>query len=216
MEAYIIHYTPLKDRKSHITSQLIREDIQPVFIEEFDRDVLTASDLQRFIKTGKLNLGSISLILKHIAAWKAISVREEPYGLIFEDDAILCPDFKGKLTHYLTQLPPEFDILMINGGCNLHIPKDMQMENKHVYMRGVDPTRWGGNGGTRCTDGYIISKKCAKKFVHIYESSPDNSISLPIDWWMNTLMRTCPTLVYWAEPSLVEQGTETGVFKQSY
>jgi glycosyl transferase family 25 len=216
MHAYIPHYTPLKERKTHILQEVAREGITPVLIEPFDRDVLTASDLQKFVKTRKLKLGSISLILKHLAAWRMIVEKNEPYGLVLEDDAILASGFQATLAKYMAQLPSDFDVLMLNEGCNLHIPSSMLKKDTFIYFRGVQPTSWGGNGGTRCTDGYILSNKCAKQFLMIYDSLPNDAIGLPIDWLMNSFMRLANSQVYWAEPSIVKQGTETGLFKQSY
>lgn len=213
MRAYVTHYTPLKERKEHITRELTREGLCPIFIEEYDRDVLTVADKRKF--ASELQMGRISLILKHIEAWRQIGSSNEPYGLIFEDDAVLCSDFLPKLRNYIEELPADFDVLMINSGCGLHIPEEMMVEGMHVYFRGVAYTPWGGDGGTRCTDAYLISKKCARKFIEIYDSLESGSIILAIDWWMNELMRKIGARVFWAEPSLVSQGTEIGLFKTS-
>ncbi len=212
----MIHYTPLRERKANILRQFEREGLIPHFIESFDREVLTEKDLEKFGVAPSFRMGSKSLILKMVETWRQISSGEKEFGLIIEDDAILAERFLETLTSYITEVPKDFDVLMINGGCNLHIPAHMQISGKHIYLRGVHPTSWGGNGGTRCTDGYIISKACAQRFVNMFDAAPPRSIHLPIDWWMNTLMRGINAKVYWAEPSIVFQGTETGLFKQSY
>jgi GR25 family glycosyltransferase involved in LPS biosynthesis len=214
MDAYVIHYTPLKERKEHITNELKREGLSSIFVEDYDREVLTASDTEKF-DISSVNLGKVSLILKHIEAWRQIVSSAQPYGLIFEDDAVLCSDFLPKLRNYIEELPADFDVLMINSGCDLHIPEEMLIEGIHVYLRGLSCTPWGGFGGTRCTDAYLISKECARKFLEIYDSLEAASINIALDWWMNDLMRKIGARVFWAEPSLVSQGTEIGLFKTS-
>jgi len=216
MEAYVVHYTPLRERKASILQQFEREDLTVQFIESFDREALSEKDLEKFGLSPSFRTGTKSLILKTIETWRRISAGDKAFGLIFEDDAILAENFKDKLVSYLEELPADFDVLMINGGCNLHIPVSAQIPGKHIYFRGVHPTVWGGNGGTRCTDGYIISKACAQRFVNIFDALPPRSIHLPLDWWMNELMRMIDAKVYWAEPSIVLQGTETGLFKTSH
>lgn len=216
MKFFVTHYTPLKERKNYIISQFNKHHIENFeFIENFDREILSENNTKKFDKS-KLKMGNISLILKHIDAWKRIIIENLSFGIILEDDAIFISDFNNILNQYINELPDDFDILMINCGCNLHIPFSMIESNKHIYFRGTMPTAWGGNGGTRCTDGYIISNECAKKFINLYNNLPDSSINLPIDWWMNTLLRNINAKVYWAEPELIKQGTETGLFKSSY
>jgi GR25 family glycosyltransferase involved in LPS biosynthesis len=216
MEAFVIHYTPLVDRKAHITQELTREGITPVFIEKYDREHLTETDIARFILSHKLRIGTVSLFLKQVEAWRRIASGSKEFGIIFEDDAVLTPGFVATLETYMKELPTDYDILMINEGCNFHIPAELIVADKHVYLRGVHPTTWGGNGGTRCLDGYVLSKKCASKFVEIFDSRTEKSISLEVDWWMNVVMRAISANVYWAEPSIVKQGSEVGLFKSSH
>jgi len=41
-------------------------------------------------------------------------------------------------------------------------------------------------------------------------------IKLPIDWWLNVAARYNNFKVYWAEPTIVTQGTQNGTFKTSH
>jgi glycosyl transferase, family 25 len=215
MDVYVMHYSPLKERKEHILKECERERINPIFITEYDRDVLTEKDISKFRLDHKFKLSHVSIILKHVCTWKKIVSDNIQYALILEDDAILASNFLKKLNLCLEQLPSDFDILMINEGCDLHIPASMLTEGKYVYERGLYPTLWGGDGATRCTDGYIISNKCALQLIDTYESLT-NKIDLPTDLWMNKLLRFIDAKAYWAEPTLMKQGTGTGLFQSSY
>lgn len=213
MNAYICHYTPLKERKENMIRECKEAGIDPIFIEEFDREKLTPENTARFDK--KLPISKVSLILKQVEAWKQIKECEQPWALILEDDALFCPDFLVQFNKYMEETPKYFDILMINYGCDLHIPEMRIEEGRNIYKRGVEPTEWGGNGGTRCTEAYVISRNCAGRFLDIYESLSNESIKKPLDFWMNDLMRESNSEVYWAEPCLVKQGSLLGVFDRS-
>jgi GR25 family glycosyltransferase involved in LPS biosynthesis len=212
MEAYIIHYTPLNDRKVHIQKECDHAGITPIYVEAHDREVLTDEQKAKF---EGLRLASVSLILKHVEAWRLIAKGTRPWGLIFEDDAILCDEFMTRFTEYMSETPEDFDVVMINEGCNMHIPSDYIEPDKHIYLRGTHVSIYCGNGGTRCLDGYVITKSCAEKFVSLFDNYP-TKITLTSDWLTNVFMREIDAVVYWAEPNLVSQGTETGLFANSY
>ena len=229
---YILHYTPLVKRKKHIEKEIKIYNYKPIFIETFNREELLLKDL-KFFDTDKLKLSMISLINKHIEAWKQISNYENndkdcnnKFGLIFEDDVILLDNFDDKLQNYIKQLPQDFDMLFIGDGCNLHIPESIIKhtinENNgnivNVFKKGNYPSKWGGDGATRCSDSYLISKNCCNKILELMKGYKDNKIiiNLPIDWLMNKFCRDLDLNVYWAEQTLTTQGTENGLFKSSH
>jgi len=219
---YILHYTPLVERKKHIINQIKKYNYKAKYIETFNREDLTIENLNLF-NTNKVKSSSISLIYKHIESWQQISNdNAHSFSLILEDDVILIDNFDEKLNEYIQQLPSNFDMLFIGDGCNLHIPdsiiKHTINENGgkivNIFKKTNYPTNWGGNGATRCTDSYLISKNCCNKILE-YIKGIKNKIELPIDWWMNTICRDLDLNVYWAEPTICSQGTESGVFTPS-
>lgn len=84
----------------------------------------------------------------------------------------------------------------------------------NVFKKGNYPTSWGGDGATRCTDSYIVSKKCSKKLLEYFYK--DSKINLPIDWYLNKIIRDLKLNIYWAEPTIVTQGTQNGTWNTSY
>jgi hypothetical protein len=208
MKTYIIHYTSLKDRRVHMERLLSDEWIleDPEFIVEADREALTAANLANF-GGNLLKSADKSVILKHIAAWKKI----ETISLIFEDDVMLAPNFSDTLSKYVSALPSDFDLLFIGSGCGLHIQKQYISSTENIYPKCLEPTSWGGDGATRCTDSYVISSKCAALFA----ADLARPITKPIDFYMNDLCRKYKCKVYWAEPTIVSQGSETGLFEVS-
>ena len=107
----------------------------------------------------------------------------------------------------------DYDLCFIGDGANLHIHKSMIEINKNIYLKSNYESSWSGDGATRCTDSYIISKKCANKILTYLEF---NKIDIwTSDFWLNHVCRILDLKVYWCEPTIVTQGTQNGLFKSS-
>jgi GR25 family glycosyltransferase involved in LPS biosynthesis len=156
----------------------------------------------------------LSLMLKHFWVYKEI-LEKYDYALILEDDAILSDNFSKKLDLYMKQLPEDYDMLFIGDGCNFHIESHRIVNNKYIYEKCLYPTSWGGDGASRCSDSYIISKKCCNKLCE-YLNNLNYKINLNSDWWLNIAARDNNFKVFWAEPTIVTQGTENGLFNSSH
>jgi GR25 family glycosyltransferase involved in LPS biosynthesis len=211
---YVIHYTPLKERKQFMLNEIDKHSLNYYFIEKYDREKLSDQDLKMF-NTYKLKLSEVSLTRKHIDAYRKIVNNNYKYSLILEDDVILDDNFGYKLEKGLTHLPDDYDMLFIGNGANLHIEPSIIKPNQLIYKKCREPTNWGGNGGTRCTDSYLISKKCAKKLINYISKLKEGSIQMPSDWWLNQVIRDLQLEIYWMEPTIVTQGTETGKYNSS-
>ena len=212
---YVIHYTPLKERKQFLLNEFNKHSLIYHFIEDYDRENLSDEDLKIF-DTNKVKLSMCSNIIKHIDAYRNIINNEYKYSLILEDDVILDNKFVDKLNKSLKQLPDDYDMLFIGNGCNLHIPLIKRRPDKFIYKKCREPTNWGGNGGTRCTDSYLVSKKGAKKLMSYISKLKEGAINMPSDWWLNQVIRDLKLEIYWMEPTIVTQGTQTGKYKTSH
>ena len=212
MKIFVLHYSKLVDRKKHILEQFNKQGIIDYeFIEKYDREDLQDCDMLLFDQCVKKSM--MSLMNKHFYVYKLISENYER-ALILEDDVILNDNFIDNLNNYITQLPEKFDMLFIGDGCNLHIEKHKLILNKNIYEKCLYPTSWGGDCASRCSDSYIITKNCANKLCE-YINNLEDKIKLPSDFWLNTAARDNDFKVYWAEPTIVTQGTQNGLFKTS-
>lgn len=211
MKIFVIHYKKLIDRKDFIINQFKKYNITDYEFIEIDRDELEGYDLSIFenIPNSYMAIG-----LSHMYAYNQIKDNYDE-ALIFEDDVILCDNFIDIFNNYLTQLPKDYDMLFIGDGCKLHIQKDNLISNKNIYKKCLYPTSWGGDGCTRCIDSYLVSKKCAIKICK-YINNIKYKINTTTDWWLNIVARDINLEIYWAEPTIVLQGTENGIFKTSY
>ena len=212
MRIFVIHYNKLINRKNNILTQFKKYNISDYEFIEIDRDELYTHNISMFQEN--YNNCQIAISLSHFYAYKQISDKYDN-GLIFEDDVVLSDNFTDILKKYMTQLPKNYDMLFIGDGCNLHIEQHKLIPNKNIYEKCLYPTKWGGGGATRCTDSYMISKNCANKLCE-YINNLEYKIKLPIDWWINVAARDNIFKVYWAEPTIVTQGTQNGLFTTSH
>lgn len=208
LKIFVLHYQKLVQRKEHIIAQF--EQHQITNYEFIDLE----EELHQHFKTAfhpSCSKSLVSLSSKHFHAYQEISEKYD-YALILEDDIILAPDFVALLEKYVNELPKDFDMLFIGDGCKLHIEKHKLIPNVNIYKKELYPTKWGGNGISRCSDSYIVSKSCATKLCSFLEIPS----TLPIDWWMNDAARKCNlTNVFWAEPTIVTQGSQNGLFSST-
>jgi GR25 family glycosyltransferase involved in LPS biosynthesis len=227
---FIIHYTPLGDRKKFMDEQMKKQGIEATYILEKDRDVLTEEELKIFdtkrAANGKfpLNLAECSVALKHFEAYKRIVEEGIDHALILEDDvSFLVDNFEEKMTEYFYQLPDDWDMFFVGCGWNLHIPQFVLDENpdRNVFLKGnkgtgkpeMEATGWPICGGsTRCLDAYMITNSCAQKIVNIVDRyyKGTGKIARPVDIWLNQQIEHNNYNVYWGEPNLLRQGSERG------
>jgi len=216
MKIFVLHYTKLTSRKQHIIQEFKKHGITDYeFIEKFDKDAITDDECSEFSRDYiTKRRAELSLHLKHLYLYRLMVRENYDEVLVFEDDVILSTGFVEILARYMTQLPKDYDMLFIGDGCNLHIPQSMRTPNQYIYEKCLHETAWGGNGAAKCTDSYIISKKCAKKICD-YVAGLTKKIDLPVDWWLNEVARDLTLKVYWAEPTIVTQGSQNGKFQRT-
>jgi len=206
IKIFVIHYKKLNERKEFMIHQFNRENITNYEFITIDRDELTENDKDKFQKNFSKPL--IANFLSHLYVYKQIKNNEIDYNLILEDDAILCSNFSTVLHSYISQFSKDYDAVFIGNGCNIsehHIETSKIITNCNVY-------KYDGDNKCKCTDSYLISKKCASYIVN-YFNVFETKIDIPIDWFLNKPLKDLN--VYWCEPTLVKQGTIIGLFNSS-
>ena len=215
MKIFVIHYKKLTERKEFMLNQFQKYNLTDFEFIEIDRDEVENYDLTIFDENfKKIHKSQMAITLSHLFAYKEILNKYEN-ALIFEDDAILCENFINIYNHYLRQLPGNYDMLFIGNGSNLCIKKEWIVPDKNIYLKSVEIEDWAPMGAAKCTDSYLVSKKCAKKILESIETIK-NKVNLPIDWWLTYLLKENNLIVYWAEPTIVTQGTQNGMFISSH
>lgn len=213
LKIFVVHYKLLKPRKREMIAKFEKFNITNYEFIEIDRNELTEEQKNVFVKD--LSKVGAAISLSHHYAYKEIADKYD-HALILEDDVIFADNFIEKFNTYLSQLPADYDMLFIGNGCNLHIENHRIVPNQYIYEKCLHPTDWGGNGATRCTDSYIVSKKFATKICDYMRNLKEKISEVGIDWWLNGAARDCKFKVYWAEPTIVTQGSQTGTFQNSF
>jgi GR25 family glycosyltransferase involved in LPS biosynthesis len=215
MKIYVLHSSNLTKRKKHILEQFRIHNIYNFeFIEKYDITKITDDESIIFDKDYKRT--RMSLFLKHLYVYELIAKdNDEEPTLIFEDDVILSDDFNEIVKAYIKETPEDYDMLFIGSGYNLHINKELlDAAAAHIYK----------NPYTRATDSYIITNKCAKKLCEYIAAATatatatataNNKITQPIDMWLNRAIIDNQLKIYWSEPTIVSQGSQTGLFELS-
>lgn len=216
MKIFVHHYSKLTHRKQHIIQEFKKHGITDYeFIEKFDKDAITDEECPEFSRSYITDRRSeLSLHLKHLYLYRLMVRENYEEVLVFEDDVILSNGFIAILAEYMKQLPSDYDMLFIGNGCNLHIPRNQLIPNQYIYEKCLHETEWGGNGAAKCTDSYIIHQRCAKKLCD-YINNSNKKIDQPVDWWLNEAARDLVLKVYWAEPTIVTQGSQCGMFQRT-
>jgi len=203
LKIYVCHCSDLLDRKQYIIQLFEKHGITKYeFMEKFHKNDLTDEQKSRFVKDYKPS--TMSLHLKHNYLYSLIA-NSDDHAMIFEDDVIFCDRFKERFEATLSELPSDFDLYYVGDGSYLHM--EQWTPDKRVYRR--------YDGCAKCTDSYLIHNKCAK-FLHRYIEDLKEPIELPIDHWLTATSKSQSLKVYWAEPTLVRQGTQYNMFKRSH
>jgi GR25 family glycosyltransferase involved in LPS biosynthesis len=190
---YVIHYKPLVERKQYLTNKFSELNITNyTFYEEYSRDTTSEETMDKYYKYKSLHLNSVQkcITIAHIEVYKDIVKKQYKRCLILEDDAILAYDFANRLRLYNERLPYDFDIGSLNDGCGLHA----QNINPSVIWYYVQSLR------TCCA--YIISNDCCIKLLKTIIP-----FSEAIDWELNVQIQKHDLRVYWAEPTIVSDGS---------
>jgi len=201
MKIFIVHYDKLVERKEIIIKQLSKYNFDYEFISNKGKNKLTIDDKKKF---RNIHDGEISVTLHHIECFKKIVENNLEFALILEDDIFLSQNFGEALDFYMKQLPRNWDMLFVGDGCGMHVDKNLLENEKYIYK----------STKTRCLDSYLITNKCCKIILEKLRL-PNYTILCPVDHWLNCVINNNGFNVYWAEPTIVTQGSEKGIYKSS-
>jgi len=140
----------------------------------------------------KITDGMISCSYKHYLALKDFCENDHDYAVIFEDNIFFTNrNVLSRIELYIEQLNKlytDWDILFDSN--YLKYSEQQLLPDLFVYPKNVS-----NDGGSRLAQCYLLSKKCARKYVEHYLPF-DN----PPDFWMNHLNKTLGINVFWSEP----------------
>lgn len=130
---------------------------------------------------------TIGIYLSHYIAWSIAAASPDESTLIFEDDVILCPDFKAKLNKVLLDAPLDWDMLFLGSCCTDGHPKEHK--GGDVYS-----IQW-----PQCLHAYVINKTAAYTLTRNCRD-----VYAPVDCFL-ALNKFFGLKVYTVLPRLAEQ-----------
>lgn len=99
---------------------------------------------------------TIGIFLSHYIAWSIVQHGPDEHVLIFEDDALLCDNFKQRSMQAFSDAPPDFDMLFLGSCCTEgHVVGHINGEVFSVAY-------------PQCLHAYVLAKKAAKTLVESY------------------------------------------------
>ena len=213
---FVIHYTPLVDRKEHMLRQLADHGLEAEFITPWDREHVTDFT---FFDTSKISIRCISNLMKHCEVYRKMIRDNIPYAIVFDDDVCLAKDFNTIMNETVKNLPPTFDICYLGDICGFHIQRTTPHTN--VYLKSNEPgpvfSEQGyyleALGSTR-GPAYLLTNACARKIMSMFVRNYKIT-SLGHDHWMCLVAREKNLNVYWSEPTFVCGGSDIETFNST-
>jgi len=209
---YIIHHTPLKDRKEY----LLRTLPWAQFIENSEYLISYHNDptlwesrtsglYSETIPSRVLSGGDMDCTTKHFEALTRISNLSVP-GLILEDDAILLEGFWECLNETIQIKNSHlWDILFIGGAFPHTVAPTLSYDDKSPFVLKGHPC-------TNTVCSYIVKPKIATAIAHrLYKFGA----ALPIDFEFNYICRELGLMVCHYLPYVVQEGSSAGYYKGS-
>lgn len=219
-KTYVVHYTRLIERRQRLEGFLRNNNIIAEYIVPFDKDDLTEELIEEYYlfdkeeysnrvdKTYKsqtspfrpMTKAEISCTIKHYEAIKRVGEECQEYGLILEDDVVFPDNFVDLFNEYLEKTPKDWDVIFMGSCCDLTISEKQNFADGQIAFPKDHPA-------TKCADAYLVRTSIAQKITKTMK--PFVIIS---DWELACQLGAHNAKVYWWEPALVYQGSETGLF----
>ncbi|WP_435357698.1 glycosyltransferase family 25 protein [Emticicia sp. SJ17W-69] len=200
---FVIH--ALKGYEYHekrIIELFAKNDMSFEFVTNGDPIYLNDDVLGKYFVSNiksKLSVGVVSCTLNHIYALERILAENLEYGLIFEND----PFFLGNFTEKLKKVLKEMETLEKGFIISLENTSFLQpsfwdiVKGKYLYQASK----------CRQTGAYLIDRKGALNILNDLKVNKCNKV---VDWWHDELIARNVIKMYWAYPSLVEEGSHNG------
>jgi len=206
LPVYVIHVSKgYEERARSIRTQLEANSLDFEFILEHDCDTLSHTFISAHF-TGHMATPkpATSCAAKHIEAWNKMVKQPETWFLVLEDDILLHKAFRAKLNEILkeTQVKgiDQRPVLISLENSALRFVPSAEIKKDTLLYPALE---------TRCTGAYLINRSGAKAYV---KELSEEKMDQTIDWWMGSMARQACVDIYWAHPTIAEQGSHSGVF----
>ena len=220
---FVVTYLRAFDERRALMMQQLRPR-GVVFIDASNETVAQNLDPRRDHHAWRYRAKTLGTWMSHLHVWRRVAEESPPGGgaLVFEDDALLPPDFWPRFRNITRGLLPApsgsctirpcsagapLGTAFFFGTC-LNLTPDLH-DNCRVYGDGPDvcirvaaprlPSY--ARPLSRCSHAYGIQRECAKALLD--QLNKTALVDSPVDRWLNVALRRC--LVLWTRASLAAQ-----------
>jgi len=199
---YVVHCKRLTDRREYLQPILRDLGWDARWIDAHDPGEIPRRHLLGFQPgSPMLTVAEISVTLKHLEVFRRIANQgEAALGFVVEDDAAFPAEFPATLARYRSALPAPFDIVFFGASCGLG---EGSGEDQPLFTRQVH---------TRSMSGYLITASACRRLLAELDERP---ILEPIDRAVDRVIGAQALDVWWSNPPLLHNGSETGRFAHS-
>ncbi|WP_199711740.1 glycosyltransferase family 25 protein [Alginatibacterium sediminis] len=200
MHTFIIHVSKgFEARRQHIDTHLPAMGVRNFeYVLDGDIDFVKSKVSESFFSES-LSWAQRSCFYKHYLAMKMVVDRGLPYALVLEDDALLVKDFSEKLQRITEQLTAEKNYFVNIEQASNAVPFSFRKPGKLIYPCKVN----------KLCGGILYDYTFAKACTEYIESK---KVTAPIDGFIGNERCSIGFNLFWAEPSLVKQGSKSGLF----
>lgn len=173
--------------------------IQFEFVFGFDPAELSDPLIAAHFEPSEMRKSHQSLVMKNVAAWRSALNRGASRILVFEDDAVLDPNFIvnfGQTMEAADQLEPGWLIFL--GGHDTKVP-DLYFLEKGVFFELPIAT----------TEGYVCDAESLRRRLDWLEN---NRMHLAFDHQLRLIDKATHVRHFWLTRPLVQQGSVLGIF----
>ncbi len=206
LPVYVIHVSKgYEERARSIRTQLEANSLDFEFVLEYDCDALSPEFINAHF-AGKMSRPqpATSCAAKHIEAWKKMEEQANTWFLVLEDDILLHKEFRAKLNEIINEAQAkgldQRPVLISLENSGLRFVPSAEIKKDTLLYSALE---------TRCTGAYLITRAAAMAYL---KQLSEEKMDQTIDWWMGAMARQQCVAIFWAHPTIAEQGSHSGVF----
>jgi glycosyl transferase family 25 len=196
---YVLTVRSFELRIAHIRAELAKHRIAFEFVLEHDASELDPASAGVRFAPSDMRPAQQSLVLKHIEAWRRARHRGARRVLVFEDDALLDEEFAARFDQAMRAaeaLAPGW--LVYLGGADTKVPDSYFLAAGPLVPLPI-----------ATAEGYVTDLAALEKRLSWLAANP---VDLPADHLLRRIDPLLGIAQYWLRPSIVEQGSVTGIF----
>jgi len=143
------------------------------------------------VKHYQLTPGGVGCYLSHQQVLRIIAESDKPYGIVFEDDAVIDPKLYSKLTATMTQIPSDWDMLLLGCFCIKCVKYEQHSDMDRFFQ----------------THGYVVRRDSARRITEFLDKT---LIEQQIDTVLSEMAQQNKIKIYCLNDELARQNTSFG------